>query len=78
MLMAAVLAKAKEREDGQDDYNQSHQVNQPVHGFLLHVSDVQALRDKQPQRVMFREETVRFAFILQPRRVAIPIAAAQS
>src|SRR5689334_3328233 len=40
MLMAVVLAKAEEREDEHDDHDQAHQINQPVHGVLLHVSDV--------------------------------------
>src|SRR5689334_13414377 len=40
MFMAVVLAKAKERKDGQDNHDQTNQINQPVHGVLLHASDV--------------------------------------
>src|SRR5690242_18877479 len=35
ILIAAVLAKAEERQNGHDDHDQADKINQAVHGVLL-------------------------------------------
>jgi len=46
MLIARVLTKAKQRENGHDDYDQANEIDQSVHGVFLHVCPISGAREK--------------------------------
>jgi hypothetical protein len=46
MLIARVLTKAKQRENGHDDHYQANEIDQSVHGFFLRVCPASGAREK--------------------------------